>query len=146
MSTDLLPRRCFLLVYSPEVATFEAMKAFLSSEERVYNWYAILPNTVFVITTHTETSLSALVKRRFGSSRPFFVVTTDGAKSGLLPEDLWTFMRTKPAAKAPANDTELRSALERYVREANARKAAEDTARRNDMSALLRAIEKSKKP
>jgi hypothetical protein len=89
---------CYALSYDESV-TREEMTAALDRIESVGNWYACLPNTIFVVSSVPAAELALLIKRQ-SRARQFILLDVDTDRNGALPKKAWEFMSNpKPVRK-----------------------------------------------
>jgi len=64
----------------------------IDREAEIANWYACLPNTVFVVSALHAKPLSRLLREVTGVDR-IIVVDANTDRSGWLPKRAWRFLR-----------------------------------------------------
>jgi len=89
---------CYALCFDESVTRDEMTEA-LDRIESVGNWYACLPNTIFVVSSDTASELAPLIRRQ-SRARQFFLADVDTDRNGHLPKKAWEFMSNpKPVRK-----------------------------------------------
>ena len=64
----------------------------INREPEIVNWYACLPNAVFVVSALHADPLSALIKKATGLKR-FIVLDAKTDRQGWLPQVGWDFLK-----------------------------------------------------
>ena len=89
-------RYAYLLVFDDELGTQEEVRKFIDSHEDVFqNWYAVLPNSFFIVSDKSATQITDMLhelRLKKGGGR-FIVVDLDTDRNGWLPRSTWDFIR-----------------------------------------------------
>jgi hypothetical protein len=93
-----MSRWAYILVFDNALGTRQEVQDFLNTRAEVLNWYACLPNAIFIVSDKTAKTLSAVI-REFdaGKNARFIVLDVNADREGWLPRKAWDFMSTPKA-------------------------------------------------
>jgi hypothetical protein len=85
----------YILVFSDEVGTREAVKRFLDSRDEVMTWYYCMSNAIFIPSTYTAKDLQKMFRQFTNDKGRFMILDCNTDRDGWLTKDAWKFMRNE---------------------------------------------------
>lgn len=87
----------YILVFDHKVGTRDEVLKFLDSRQEILNWYACLPNAVFIISNLNANRLQAMFRQFAKDEGRFIIADMDTDSDGWLPKKAWDFIKAKKA-------------------------------------------------
>jgi len=91
-----MTRYAYVLIISGTTKSRSDVQKFLDTRPEIINWYANLPNAIFLISEKTATELHESLKP-FLINDNYIILDVDTDRNGWMPKKTWDFLKGKKA-------------------------------------------------
>lgn len=88
-------RKAYVLIYSDQIGSRDAVKAWADKSKLVITWRYDLPHCFYLISTSTATELANDLRSTTGETGRFLITEASENRAGWLPSDTWYLLRHK---------------------------------------------------
>jgi hypothetical protein len=88
-------KKAYLLLFSNEFASRDAVKIFANASPLVYTWRYDLPNSFYLISENSAREIAEGLQRAIGNKNRFIVTEINENHWGWLPDDTWYLIKNK---------------------------------------------------